>query len=540
MVIRVSATVVGAGDDGILDQDGEIGFSWVGEYETGETVDRIKYVVAPNGVLVNEPTPTLDADDEGRALNGSMLNTGRLGHGAKPQALDGRLASYDSDLLPAYPVLMRPGDSLIKTKSKAPLGSGGTRGGVSEYYGGLHVVAAHPPAGAFGAPFVWPSTDIADRPWRVVDLDTCLSKLPAYSSLGMDVEAWSYAKARIGPLDLGRALSQQDSAPGYEYLTRYFASSTTSNYGRYLTQLTSFVAVGLLSDAWSAQDKTEAFIDFLRMGCQFGEPIFKAGGISGLGGGGHDYGFYAPCMAWLWATERPELYKDWCTALAGAYTMQYFIVEEGQFDPHDDNSRPYIARRRQVQSITNGGRTVTVNTYPQNGNTGGDWNKMDFAKLDLVRESDGERAFIEAIEVTFPTGPNDMVLHLSRPISGLAPGNTVYAAAPLAMGFGPGTPEWRSAGTVWSASPSPSAAYRNLQFPAIHHLFVHAIGMSGSVTAPSVAYLKRAMAPGSGLPSQVPGVFGAMFGRADYKGNNWTRDFWAAHSNTILNLPQDV
>lgn len=509
--------------------------SWVeGSYTTGKTVDGIPYVVAPNGIKFNEPSPAFTTSGRG-ARNGSMINPihiGTAGSGPK-QAFDSGGSAFDYDVAVAadFTAVHRPGDVLVKTEGLTTILD--SKNGMITKWSGMHVVSAAPAATAFAAPFLWPVADKANRPWRTVDIDARLAELPSYSSAGQNVATWASIKPYYDQFDLGRGIAQ-GSFQGYELYSRHGSTPSNENYAQYLANVQSQVLVGLMSAAWSAADKREALIRLLQNGCQWCEPIVKAN-YTIVPDGGHEFGTYIAGMAWLWATGRQSEYATWLPLIAGNVLEQYYTITasniSNDFVPHDDPLKPYAYRRREVISVA--GTAVRIEGFrPVSGNTEDTAGNTWFDGLDLVKESNGNNAQITGATTDIGSAPGEFDITLVSPLTGLTAGDIVYCRSRYTLTDG--MAEWRFRNLLNLSNPSPTTSYRRINFPCAARMFARAIGMVGTNMAAGEAYLERAMSGANGLEDQVSDAY-------TWGGNpQWVKQFYDANWTTLKALPQDV
>jgi hypothetical protein len=525
--------------------DGDITFPITnGAYRTGTTLDGLPYVVAPNGVKVNAPTPVAETV-ESRFRNGAQLNP-TLGTHAN-QALDnggGASTTYSAGLAFDPTTVLRPGDALIKVKSTDTLVSSGRRG-MFDQSTALMVVAAAPAANQM-APWIWPAADKANRPWRTVDLDGFLALLPSLSAAGQDVITWDQIAPFHDKFSLDRCLNFSTAGGGYEYMTTVgLSDDAESNYDRYPTRVVSAVLMGLMSSAWSTADKTAAAIRLLQRGCNVVEG-YAAFDLSVSNDGGHSVSQYPGAMAWLRATGQLDRYADIAQRAGGNAIRSYYFITQDMIDNdfvyHTDASKPYFSRAREVLSVTNGGLTVSVQGYiPTSGLSGDTKSNGRLRGLNLRRNSDNAQAYITASSEV-GSNPGSWTLTLATPISGLTAGEMVNATPPWTVVAGDPDFAVRAPTDFPNVrNPSAFAEYRGLQKTMISHLFCHAIGMSGAAAAPSVAYSLRAMQADTptaqdDYPSTVDSVSSAVTGST----NNWQTQFYNAHGAALLALDQDV
>jgi len=530
--VKLNLTIPG-GQSSIT--DGDITYPFVGSYPTGVTFDGIHYVVAPQGVKLTEPAP-ISLIDAGRFKNGQQINPQRAYD--DNQALDsGGSQIYAAGLAANLTTVMRPGDVMLKIKSTSTQVNGG-REGLPAQTSALLVVSS-PPTAFSTAPVIWPSADSANRPWRVVDLDGFLALLPNLATTGQTIVPWSVVGTYFNQFDIGAAFSAATFG-GYEWMTTHgLSDDTTTNYGRYLNRVVGVVLQGLMSAGWSNADKTAAAIRLLQRGCQIGEAAVSSG-VGIPTDGGHQYGQYGACLAWLRATGRASEYATWLPQVAGNVLGQYYRITTAllasDFVYHTDPLKPYCYRARQVLSVTNGGLTVSVEGFaPTGGSTGDTASNGCLHGLNLRRNSDNAQAYITN-SVQIGNNPGSWTLTLAAPIAGLAAGDMINCVAPFTLADGDA--DFRIGNAANLSNPSKFAEYRNLSFNAPHHLFAHAIGMHGATMDISRDYTIRAMA------TNTPTAQDDYNTHADTTnmgvGNDWANTFWSAHSATILAMPQIV
>lgn len=504
-----------------------------GAYQTGVTVDGVPYIVAPNGVRVNDPSPVRTSTGRG-ARHGSQVNpvvTKTFGDGIKT-ALDS-YSRYDAALLHNFADVIRPNDAFLKMEGIDVVTE--PRDGFPLKWRGVHVVSSAPAANAFAAPFLWPAADKANRPWRTVDIAARLAELPSYSAAGQSVTPWASVQTYLDRFDLGRAFAQ-DTFNGYEIFTTNASSpQPQSNYGRYLTNVQAQQLVGLMSAGWSSTDKEAALIRLLQQGCQWGEAMVRASAGTPADGG-HEIAVYTPAMAWLWATGRQSEYATWMGYVAGNILDQYYEVTAGNisidFVPHNDPLKPYPYRRRTVTNITGGGTIVTMTGYaPVSGLNEDTASNLKLQGMRLTKESNGNDALITASSQS-GSSPGTVTVTTSTAVTGLAISDVVYCKANYTLTNG--MPEWRIRSQLNLSVPSPEAEYNQLNFPTAARMFARAIGMVGTDMAVGEAFMERANAGTDGYSDQVDG---SIIGGANPP---WVRQFYDANWTTLKALPQDV
>lgn len=504
-----------------------------GAYQTGLTVDGVPYIVAPNGVKLNDPSPVRTSTGRG-ARHGSQVNpvvTKTFSDGIKT-ALDS-YNRYDAALLHDFATVIQPNDAFLKMEGIDTITN--ARDGVPLKWRGVHVVSSAPPANAFAAPFLWPAADKASRPWRTVDIAARLSELPSYSAAGQSVTPWADVQPYLDRFDLGRAFAQ-DTDNGYQEFTTYLSSplNPNNNYGPGLANVQAQHLTGLMSAGWSSGDKEAAFIRLLQQGCQWGEAMVKAAAGTEADGG-HELAIYAPAMAWLWATGRQDQYATWMSYVAGNILSQYYAVTtsmiSNDFVPHTDPLKPYPYRERSVIAITNAGLTVEMTGYRASGNNEDTNSSLNLAEMRLTKKVGGADAYIvSSSQVGGP--PGTVIVNLSAPVAGLAVSDVVYCKANYTLTNG--MPEWRIRNQLNLSVPSPAARYNQANHPTAARMFVRAIGMAGADVAIGEAFMERANAGTDGYRDQVDS---SIIGAADPP---WVRQFYDANWTTLKALPQSV
>lgn len=481
-----------------------------GSYNGGACIDGSLYVVAPAGIKVTGSSPTPGPVD-GRAGHGIQANLTQAGQNGLDEG-----TTFSAGAALANGTVLPKGSCIVKVQSSDPRdpASGDIgRAGLFEKTTAMYVVAAPPSANAM-APVVWPSGDLANRPWRVADLDGFLSGLPVLASSG--APTWASLQTFWDKLDFGHGWAQ---GIRYQYLTPRRITNTDSAYGQYRAIVSGQVWGGICSNEWSTADKTAALIRALSNGCQITEAYAATGNIVGEDGGQFQW-YLAECLAWLKATGRQSQYGTVMPMIGGNVRGQYYQVTAGQFSVHSSTSLPYIARRRTVSAITGTGPyVVTCTGYrPGSGLTEDTHSNGTFGGLNMVRETNGATGLITAQA----NNGADWDLTVTTLPTGLSISDVIYCAqvAPLSVGAW----DWmlrNPTGFPNLPNPAPGAQYRSLN----HHGNVigpiSAMGMRGSDLTPAKEYIERISA-------------------AEAYGSGWQQTFWATHQATVLALPQIV
>lgn len=529
----------------------------LGSYPSGLTRDGVRYVVAPNGIEINEPTPVY-VNDAGRLKNGTMLNPARLA--TSFQALDNgenAAGTYDATKrVSIFPVRLEPGDVLVKGVSTATPVSGG-RTGILDQIGVLHVVASAPAANAFAAPVVWPSAEKATRPWRTVDVDARLSELPSLSPAGQETLPWAQLAQFFDKFELGKALTIGASVGGYEWwLPKNFNGTNQSGYDGYQDIIFNAVYMGLMLNEWSTADKTAALIRVLQHGCQRGETMVKYDiSLAPGADGGHHQSQYGCAMAWLWATGRQDQYATWIPKVGGSYYYQSFKLTSAFLATcvdHTDITKPHTYRRRPITSVTGSTpglpATIVVEAVRDGGGPGtGDSSRIRFDGLNLKRVVGAAGvAYTTSCSPGFiPPGTSSITITIdAQPATPFAVSDTVIFEPPHTLVTD--SYDFCLADVTTNPNfynPSHLAEYRDGErAQMITHLWTHAIGMHGSLMTPSLEYCKKSMLSntpaGYDYVSQVEAHPPSLTGGGSNQ--NWQQQFYNAHSAYLLALPQDV
>ena len=480
-------------------------------YNGGSVIDGSRYVIAPAGVKAASSSPTAGVVD-GRAGHGLMADIQLH----ENQGFDAAALVYDAAKVASAGAVFRPGSCLVKVKSTDPVGNprDGCFAGVSV----LHVVASAPAAGSM-APVVWPSDDLANKPWRVADVDGLLSSLPSLAASGLD--SWATLSAFWDKLDFSRSMGGGARHETLAHKNIGGFAGGGANYGQERARVAGKVWAGICSDMWSAADKTAAIIRALSNGCQTVETYAAFSLVLGEDGG-HNQHHLADCMAWLKATGRTGQYAAVMPKIGGNVLGQYYTVTAGMFAPHDSAVLPYIARRRTVSAITGSGPyVVTCTDYrPASGLAGDTASNGDFTGLNMIRESNGAVALITAESGSgVGTGWDFTVATLP---TGLVVGNVIYCGevTPLSVG----TTDFILRNPVSYGNlpnPSPNAEYRSNNIHGNVLMPMSVLGMRGGDLASAKTYLERVSA-------------GASYGGGPHQA------FWATHQATILAMPQIV
>lgn len=511
MAITIRPTIPG-GSGATFGSDATITVD--GAYNGGTLADGSRYIVAPAGVKVlsSSPAPTTVS---GRYMNG--ISDGSFYSTDATQALDQGPSGAGNDVdgfdmarsLDTSRVY-RPGESIIKAKSRTGATTSDDRSGVLDAVTVLHVVASPPPSRAF-APYVWPSADRANKPWRVADVDGFLSGLPVLSFTG--APTWADLKPKGGDHELGLGFT---ASLNYQTMAVYQFEGTAGAYGRDRALHAAKIWGGIFCSEWSTADKTAAVIQRLSRGCCLAEAA-RGFNVTLSADGGHKQFSQADVAAWMKATGQLATY-DAVVALTGAnVTRQYYTVTSGLFDRHTSDTLPYIARTRTVIDITGSGPyTVTVQGFASDPDGNTQFNGGNLCRI--VGGVDGPEALIS--DTANPVGGN-FPLTLAALPSGLTIGDSVYVkqVTPLAVG----TVDWTLDGAKpVNYNPFTQTSYRSVNAHGLMVAPISAMGMLSSDFDGAKAYMAR-----------VPAS--SKFGDSGFQ-----RDFWEAHEATVLAFPQDV
>lgn len=483
-----------------------------GLYNGGALLDGQRYVIAPAGIKVtgSSPTPGTVGGRDGHGIQ-KNLEQGTLD---PVQALDASCPGYSAGASLDLDEVHRPGDCVVKVESTDTTASLAGRFAETTV---LHVLAGPPQANVF-TPVVWNSDDLANRPWRAVDVDALLSDLPVFASSG--APTWASLAQWWDRLDFSEAL-----AKSYQYtlFSPYKVTGASSDYGQYRAVIEGTIWAGIFGNEWSTSDKTAAIIRALSNGCQIVETYTGNGTEIEPDGGHHQFG-QACAALWCKGTNQIATWPTILAAIGGNLTGQYYRVTSGQFDPHEDAAKPYFCRLRTVATITGSG-PYTIDFERFTG-TGDPPSNMQFVDLRLMREGGNAGGVISsftdlgtALRVVVPTLP-----------SGLIAGDRIYAAevTPLAVG----TAEWVIRDTTMNlANPAPNAIYRLLNHHGNQIAPISAMGMRPALLDMPTEYIQR-------ITAQY--AFGELQSSVLGSVNTFGQTFWSAHLATVLALPQDV
>lgn len=486
----------------------------VDSYNGGTLIDGSHYATAPAGLKVLESFP-VPATVSSRYMHGitdgfvygttnsQALDEGPFGAGNDVNGFTiGRTLNLDR--------VVRPGEAIIKAKSRTGATEADDRSGVLDLATVVHVVSTPPATGAL-APYCWPSDDLENKPWRVADIDGFLASLPVLASSG--APTWASLAAFYNKVELGANFT---ASLDYQTICPYQINGTSGAYSGNRAPFLSQVFAGLCGNEWSTADKTAAAIRVASNGCCVVEAS-RGFNVTHPEDGGQRQHVQAECLAWLKMTSQLADYAAVTALIGGNLTRQYYQVTAGLFDRHTSAALPYIARERTVVSITGAGPyvvTVTNHAGEPGANAGFDGGNL----CRVVGGVDGDDQLITATGV--PDGSGDYPLTVTTLPTGLIVGDTVYVkqVTPLSVG----TYDYTSS-TVSPMfyNPLPSAGYRTVQTHGCMILPIAAMGMRGANLLPAAEYILRRTA-------------------LQNYGSGFQNTFWSTHQATVLALPQLV
>ena len=504
---QIILTIPGGDTDTVT--DGDISFTFTGDYNTHQLDSGDYCVIAPAGVKV--ATSPAFATVDGRLTNGAQLDA----QAREDQPFDSSGNDYNISGAHNPATIIRPGSVLLKMTGidPAPVEA---RNGLTDQWAALHVVSSVPAAHAV-SPAVWTGSD---RPWDTLDIAGVLADLPSYSATGDEV-AWSTLKPIIGVRNFGLALDG-GNAVSYQNFTPFGTGSGTSNYGSYMGIRFDKARIGVMSDTWSSTDKEEALLAMALMGYDAMMGAWSKG-EGWPSNGGHFWWFGDLMLLAIKASGRVAEYATFAN-LCSNIRHQPFLHTAGtiaDLAPHNDLAKPYVSRWRDVTSVASD--TVLVVEHMNPGDQG---DKTRFQGGIAVRESDGAERLISS---NVMVGPSNAITGwtwtFSAPLTGTTTADRFHVKAPFTVTEG--MPDWNigGIGVPSTMNPLPSTAYRQENQWSMPHRFARALGMVGGVLDPWDQYTLHAETEVNGLPSPIePG----------------SAAFIAAHSAAILALPQIV
>lgn len=512
MAITTAQVAVGTGSSVSVASvltDGEFSLTFNRPVLYKRSADGV-FLIVPNGAAITGYTPA-EATVDGASVQGFCVNVAQ-GFTTAGQGHDARVtASYSVGKRTALPYAPQPHDSVILQKA-LPLKvvANQLRAGVSEAYCGFQFVAslsAVPPDRTLAGPLgYWVGKTAAEYE---VDIPAFVASLPTYSltpgtypSVASVLAALDkyHGLATVNPID-------NSGASGYEVFfpqgsADLVGNTNQSNYGQYLGRNIGALALHLLGDVATTEQKRKIATRLAQIGCQ----VFEGSrGINSyadgafLGGlGGHAQWEFIPLIVYLSLRGLTADLDALHTTYGGNVLLQPFIYTQAQVDqlaaPHTDPAKANASRQRTVTAVT--GNKVSISTFY----SAGDVARLAPVGLRLIRVSDSDEAIITAVTDSL-TSPGFIEVTVdAQPSPAFQVGDTVWMRAQHTIAAGDA--DWKIGPQDAAIMPNALSEYRAQNFHMPYCLVALAIpGAWRAAWAPLKAYCERSMLannPGAG------------------------------------------
>lgn len=368
----------GGGGEGTSITSGSVTFSWTNSLTTGTDATGRAYVVVPSGTeTVNQPTPA-QTTDRSMVINGVMLDPQRVGTANQTQGLDERGASglpsgsdWDALKNETGTIAMGAGNRIVKAIA-ADVGTYvDTREPLTEEYQVLHAVAADLGTDDVLGPTITYSGHAYPDKYSV-NWTSLLALFQNRSASGASLTFPPYTEV-MAQLDAQAPMYAFDTSTqtpnGYERMMPkgfHGATDDTVQYGRYIGQMISMVALGLHYDTWNSTQKTAILKKLVGLGIEWGFPMIDSTHEVGPDGGHHQF-FQFPTLLALIATGRTADVPDFFVDSGGGNWDGCFKVTNAliasDLSNHTDPDKPPMWREITLSTQSTGGNVIDMPAY---------------------------------------------------------------------------------------------------------------------------------------------------------------------------------
>ena len=503
-------------------QDG-ITFTFDGTTRARQTADGAWVVEA--GVSLISATP--DKTGTGTALkNGLMRNpTVVWTPGSFEQAWDGRGRFLDETLEETsnLPVTLVADDIWVKiiSSSDAEIGYPGDsdydRMGYPKYSAALYVVSdidALPQAPIMSpAPLGWEGRG-APEFWTI-DAAAAVAALPEYDTTGMtntiDFTTNAFSVERFQ----ATATNSMGTTNGGFQAWLLYGSGSGSNYGQFVYRKQEPVALSLIGNEWTTEQKKTRLVQLASMGVHFlqlaaDDPNYTDETPKGMGGL-FQYNQIPVEVARFACPEATMPVRPFADTLYQPFQFNASMISDFT-TPHSENFKPRVAFARTVQSVDTGANTVNLSfDY-----TADPFRFYTTPQMKMVA-TDGSHESIITTYVRWSGRPSSADVPVED-ASGFA-GKDVYFEA--VSPFSAGDYWWKNSNAFHETHIEANVSYtiNNNQW-AGWALFTLAAGLDDADTTPGIRWTEQRAQGFRGLPDPFETSF--------------AEEFWNAHEAAIF------
>lgn len=372
-----------------------------GANDSGTYAGQSQFYVVPSSgttVTLNQaPTPAFTTNTNGDRMNGLRVNPAYdEGTQCWHEGADDPNVPFNAALMPTFPLTLNVGDRLVMLVGKdVPATEAYRRSGLGEGWVSVHVVASAPanPATTLG-PGIFSS-------------DTAVHTIDVASWVTANANSWDGVPAGEG-LSYADAMSVLEGLflwanaritkfTGYEVLNPTMAwpfvppANAALNYGRYISENLSIIAVMLDSDEWTNAQKANVITLLAQCGKQ-ADLSLRQGGFTG--NGAHNQAHIYPVLLYYGLTGQTAKLADFMAEIPGNLS-QAFTITPAEWDDWDttrstDLTKPMWAFERTLSAIS--GTTVTLSVHSSGSE--GDSIHADFGGCTLVGLTSGATGLV--------------------------------------------------------------------------------------------------------------------------------------------------
>ncbi len=431
---------------------GNVEFSFDGDFEVGNYIDGPAYIVVPTGTLtMNDPTPAVSSES-GNLINGVMVNPVGVINGTNNFAFDQRNFGYNAANLATFPRTVTAGDIVVKAISEPGVANG--RDGYIREWAACYIVSEAPAANEFApTPFGWAGrgTPVGN----VVDIDAALASLPSYDDSTYTKENQANTLARFDRYNPGLMATSGAATGGYQYMSVFEfgnPAASNANYGTEVRNLMDDRAMFLFSDA-TAVEKRATLIRMVQLGLWRFE-LMDGLNLSTPGDGGHFQWGLIPMLFGLKFSGRSAEIPDIATKAKDNFFTQAFVFDADKISrlaPHTNSLDPCSSRLRTISAIS--GNSITINGGISN------YDPFHLNFYGLICCNAGGTEIGQVVTNASSSGASSFTVALTS-AAGLSVSDQVYFKANYPISVG--DYNWQLTGGYNTFNPSVASFYREL------------------------------------------------------------------------------